>query len=155
MNYNSNKHNRISIRLKDYDYSQRGIYFITIICHDRISRFGEIINGEMILNQFGNIGYNEWLNLSERFSNFEMDVFQIMPDHIHAIISLKNTDITTIGDIVSAFKSITLNKCLEIYKSKNEIMGKLWQRNYYERIITDETAYNNIAKYIIDNPKRA
>ena len=80
MLYNPAFHHRRSIRLKGYDYAQAGLYFITICCQNRIWRFGEIINGEMLLNEFGEIAYNEWIKLTERFPNFELDVFQIMPN---------------------------------------------------------------------------
>ena len=86
--YNPYIHHRRSIRLKGFDYSQEGFYFITICCENRKHRFGEIENGEMILNECGQIAYNEWVKLSERFPNFELDVFQIMPNHIHGIIAL-------------------------------------------------------------------
>lgn len=91
MSYNPNMHHRRSIRLKEYDYSQAGLYFVTICCQNRIHRFGKIENDEMILNEYGMIGYEEWLKLSERFTNFEWDVFQIMPNHLHGIIMLTNT----------------------------------------------------------------
>jgi REP element-mobilizing transposase RayT len=183
--------------LKEYDYSKAGLYFITICCQDRINRFGQVIKGEMILNEFGLIAYNEWIKLAERFSNFELDVFQIMPNHIHGIISLttvgsrlaldllyegqpqgleeNNKNIEgqpqviegqpqglpqpdpqrknpSIPDIVGAYKSLVANGCLEIYKSRDEVMGKFWQRNYYEHIIRNELAYYNISEYIINNP---
>jgi putative transposase len=92
--YNPNKHHRRSIRLKGYDYSQEGLYFITICCQHRIWRFGEVINGEMLLNELGEIAYNEWIKLTERFPNFELDVFQIMPNHMHGIIVLKDVGVT-------------------------------------------------------------
>ncbi len=92
--YNPNKHHRRSIRLKGYDYSKVGLYFITICCQNRIWRFGEIINGEMLLNELGEIAYNEWIKLTERFPNFELDVFQIMPNHMHGIIVLKDVEAT-------------------------------------------------------------
>ncbi|SFX58285.1 transposase [Cytophaga hutchinsonii] len=60
----------------------------------------------------------------------------------------------TIGSIIGGYKSIVSNEILKIYKSKNEIMGKLWQRNYYEHIIRNHESYMNISNYIIDNPKR-
>ncbi len=88
MTYNLQKHHRRSIRLKGYDYSQAGLYFITICCQDRICRFGHIKNSEMVLNELGMVAYNEWAKLPERFPNFELDVFQIMPNHIHGIILL-------------------------------------------------------------------
>ena len=186
MSYNPNIHHRRSIRLKGYDYSQSGAYFITICCDDRICRFGEIAVGAglapalMILNEFGQIAYNEWIKLTERFENFELDVFQIMPNHIHGIIVLNNVGATlavdqndgnnqtdigadiragaspapTIFDIVGAYKSLVANGCLEIYKSKNEMMGKLWQRNYHEHIIRNEQSYQTISNYIINNPAK-
>ena len=86
--YNPQIHHRRSIRLKGYDYSQAGLYFITICCKNRKYRFGKIENEKMILNEYGTIAYNEWIKLTERFSNFELDVFQIMPNHMHAIIAL-------------------------------------------------------------------
>ncbi len=164
MAYNPAIHHRRSIRLKGYDYSQAGLYFITICCEYRTHRFGKIENSEMKLNEFGNIAYNQWIKLAERFANFELDVFQIMPDHIHCIILLNKgegatvgatpTLAPTMGDIVGAYKSLVFNECLKTCKLKNEIMGKLWQRNYYEIIIRDERAYQNIANYIINNPAK-
>lgn len=158
-------------------------------------RFGNIENGKMILNENGAIAYNEWVKLSERFSNLELDVFQIMPNHIHGIIVLNNVGATlavapndtiapnnentqnngilsidavssidniragaspapTLFDMVGAYKSLVANGCLEIYKSRNETMGKLWQRNYYEHIIRDEQSHENISNYIINNPAK-
>jgi putative transposase len=174
MKYNPLIHHRKSIRLKDYDYSKAGAYFITICCEYRLHRFGKVSEDEMILNQFGTIAYNEWINLSERFSNFELDVFQIMPNHMHGIIVLSDVGATlavaqeedtanrataraaptAIPDIVGAYKSIVSNACLQLFKSHNKTMGKLWQRNYYEHIIRDERAYNNISNYIINNPSK-
>lgn len=189
--YNPNIHHRRSIRLKGYDYAQAGLYFITICCENRICRFGEIENGGMILNEFGTIAYNEWQKLTERFNNFELDVFQIMPNHIHGIIVLNNVGATlavaqnnanaqndenaqndiitqndendiragvnpapTVFDMVGAYKSLVANGCLEIYKNRNETMGKLWQRNYYEHIIRNEQSYQTISNYIINNPAK-
>jgi putative transposase len=90
MGYNPEIHKRRSIRLKGYDYSQAGSYFITICCQNRECRFGKIENTEMILNEYGIIAYNEWAKLPERFPNFELDVFQIMPNHMHGIVALQN-----------------------------------------------------------------
>ena len=187
--YNPNIHHRRSIRLKGYDYSLQGLYFITICCQDKICRFGHIQNNEMILNEFGQIAYNEWVKLNQRFSNIELDAFQIMPNHIHFIIALNNINVSkpapvgagftpaqnnnaqnqinqpmqiigqpqgiapTVSDIIGAYKSLVTNACLEIYKSKDEIMGRFLQRNYYEHIIRNEQSYQTIFEYIINNPK--
>ncbi|MFZ4798489.1 MAG: transposase [Bacteroidia bacterium] len=159
--YNPNIHHRRSIRLKGYNYSQAGLYFITICCQDRIHRFGHVENGEMKLNEFGTIAFNEWVKLTERFTNFELDVFQIMPNHMHGIIVLNDLDkvsganpTPTIFDIVGAFKSLVVNVCIDICNLENKRLGKLWQRNYYEHIIRDERSYQNISNYIINNPAK-
>jgi putative transposase len=89
MKYNPQIHHRKSIRLKEYDYSQSGAHFITICCKGMQCFFGQIDDGEMQLNDNGQIAYNEWRKLPERFANMELDVFVIMPNHIHAIIVLK------------------------------------------------------------------
>ncbi len=198
MKYNPQIHHRRSIRLKGYDYSQTGAYFITICCDERKCRFGFVENLEMVLNEFGQIAYNEWVELGERFSNFELDVFQIMPNHMHGIIvlngavgagftpTLNNINTineqpqtgqpvmgqpetgqqangqpqgiaptnSTVGDIVCAYKSLVANGCLDVFKTKNKTMGKLWQRNYHEHIIRDEQSYLAISKYIINNPAK-
>jgi REP element-mobilizing transposase RayT len=213
MPYNPNLHHRRSIRLKGYDYSQVGLYFITICCQDKICRFGKIENGEMILNEYGQIAYDEWAKLQERYPYISNDVFQIMPNHVHGIIVLddvmpaavgatlavapdnavtydnwagaspaptpvaldnavdggvgatlavaqndaRNDDAvarnTTVGNIIGAYKSLVMNECLKIYKSRNEFMGKFWQRNFYEHIIRNEQSYQNISDYIIHNPE--
>ena len=162
--YNSTIHHRRSIRLKGYDYAQAGMYFVTICVQDKICRFGHIANDEMVLNEYGAIAYDEWPKLADRFHNFELDVFQIMPNHMHGIIVLNTVgsgtgtgaspDPTTIGDIVGAYKSLVANACLAIYKAKNEMMGKLWQQNYYEHIIRTEEAYQTISEYIVNNPAK-
>ena len=86
--YNPNIHHRRSIRLKGYDYSQAGLYFITICCQDRICRFGDVVNREMKLNEYGQIAYNEWLKTPEIRPNVELGEFIIMPNHMHGIIRL-------------------------------------------------------------------
>ena len=86
--YDPNIHQRRSIRLKGYDYSQAGLYFITICCQDRIYRFGNVVNGEMILNEYGQIAYDEWLKTPEVRPNVQLGEFIIMPNHIHGIIQL-------------------------------------------------------------------
>ena len=90
MKYNPKIHNRRSIRLQGYDYSYAGAYFITCCCQDKKCWFGKIENGNMMLNEYGTVAYNEWIKLTERFSNFELDVFQIMPNHMHGILVLND-----------------------------------------------------------------
>lgn len=81
-------HHRRSIRLKEYDYSQEGLYFITICCQDRAHLFGHIENGEMILNDFGKIAHEEWANSKKIRDNIHIHEYIIMPNHIHGIIEI-------------------------------------------------------------------
>lgn len=90
-NHKKLRHRR-SIRLNGYDYSQAELYFSNICCQSRICRFEKNQNGRMILNGLGIITQNEWIKLSERLLNFELDVLQIIPNHLHSIIALISRD---------------------------------------------------------------
>ncbi|MFN4006656.1 MAG: transposase [Chitinophagaceae bacterium] len=180
--YNPNIHHRKSIRLKGYDYTQAGLYFITICCNrggELHSPFGYIENGQMILNEYGQIAYNEWMKTPEIRPNVELGAFIIMPNHMHGIIRLlgrgelhspNETGIydmpeppdnggvcktplqspsQTVGAIVRGYKS-SVTKRLGLLGFN----GKLWQRNYYEHIIRNELSYQNISNYIINNPAK-
>ncbi|MDR1812398.1 MAG: hypothetical protein LBQ87_06200, partial [Candidatus Fibromonas sp.] len=67
MKYNPDLHNRHSIRLCNWNYSNTGAYFITICCQDRINYFGEIVNKEMVFNEYGDVAYKEWKKLPVRY----------------------------------------------------------------------------------------
>ena len=79
---------RNAVRLPDYDYSAPGEYFVTVCCQNRAKIFGEVIDGEITLNEYGDIAKKCWLDLPNHYSNIELDVYMIMPDHFHAIISI-------------------------------------------------------------------
>ncbi len=119
--YNPQKHHRRSIRLQGYDYSQEGLYFITICCQDRAHLFGEIIGGEMILNSYGEIAQKEWLNTSDIRDNVVLHEFVVMPNHFHSILEIKfqkgNNEIwkfkspsQTVGAIIRGYKIATIKK---------------------------------------------
>ena len=82
----SDLHHRHSIRLKEYDYSQPGAYFITICTHQREHLFGEIVDGVMTLNEFGVIAQEEWLKTALIRREIDLGEFVIMPNHFHGII---------------------------------------------------------------------
>jgi REP element-mobilizing transposase RayT len=92
MPYNPNIHHRRSIRLKDYDYSQAGLYFITICVQNRECVFGKIADNKMILNKYGKIAYGEWLKTPDMRPNIQLDEFIVMPNHIHGIIVITDND---------------------------------------------------------------
>lgn len=87
MHYNKSCHRR-SIRLKNYDYSQGGMYFITICAYDKKYLFGKIVNEKMILNDLGHIVLKEWLKTGEIRKNIKLDEFIIMPNHFHCILNI-------------------------------------------------------------------
>ena len=101
MKYNSQIHHRKSIRLKGYDYSQAGLYFITICCENRECRFGKIVRAnddlprQMILNDAGKIADEGWLEIPKHFPNAVLHEHIIMPNHVHGIVEL--TDVTNVG----------------------------------------------------------
>lgn len=85
---NSREHNRRSIRLKGYDYSSPGEYFITICTNNRECIFGDVIDGGMVRNNLGYIAHEEWLNTENIRDNVKLDRFVIMPNHMHAIFQI-------------------------------------------------------------------
>ncbi|WP_192482859.1 MULTISPECIES: transposase [Cysteiniphilum] len=87
----SEKHYRHTVRLKGYDYAQKGAYFVTVCTHDKACLFGEIVDDKMMLNEMGEIVYNEWLNTSVLRNNIHCDVFVVMPNHIHGIIVINES----------------------------------------------------------------
>jgi len=93
MPYDPGIHHRHSIRLKGYDYSQPGTYFITIVTQGRSSLFGEIVDGKMRLNNAGKIVQQEWRRLGQRFPHVELDAFVVMPNHIHGIVIIHARDV--------------------------------------------------------------
>jgi REP-associated tyrosine transposase len=163
MGYNPNIHHRRSIRLKGYDYSQTGLYFIPICCQNRACLFGEINDGKMILNDAGEMVQTVWNNLPNHYGHIKMDTFIIMPNHIHGIIALTNVvgaglkPAPTTGkrhglpEIVRALKTFSARHINEICKTPGT---KIWQRNYWEHIIRNENEYQRITQYIINNPKK-
>ena len=92
MKYNRMIHHRRSIRLKGYDYSQAGLYFITLCTQDSLHLFGKITSDEMVLNDAGKMIEKWWNELKNKFANIELDEFVIMPNHFHGIIQIINTN---------------------------------------------------------------
>ena len=224
MAYHPHIHHRRSIRLKGYDYSQAGLYFITLCCQDSIHLFGKISNESMVLNHFGKIIKEEWEKTEDIRKNVALHEYIIMPNHFHSILEilyskkgeLKSGDSEeskfgeaefkspsqTIGAIIRGFKGASTKRINTIIregkrgnsagskfgensegslfgsdtgsvtgelpfaptgsgsdsgesksgKSLFAAKGSIWQRNYYEHIIRNEKAYQNIRNYIIKNP---
>jgi putative transposase len=143
---------RQSLRLKGYDYSQAGAYFITVCTHRRMLLFGDVIEGDVRLNDIGAIINQSWVNLPNHYPGIELDSFIVMPNHMHGILIL-NDEVDSrhgIVEIVRGFKTFSARKANEL----REVRAALWQRGYYEHVIRDEKALSRIRTYISNNPAR-
>jgi len=165
MTLNSDRHRRRSIRLKYYDYSQAGAYFVTICTYNKKCLFGEVIDGKMVLNQFGKVVEREWLRTTEIRPNMQLDKFIIMPNHMHGIVIIDESNVgatgrsplpkgptpKSIGAIAAGFKSVATRRI-------NDLRGTpytpVWQRNYYEHVIRNEDDLSEIREYIVNNPMK-
>ena len=171
-------HHRRSIRLRGYDYSQAGAYFVTICTQDRTCLFGEPLDGEMRLNEAGKMIERWSIKLENKFPDIQCDTFVCMPNHVHFIVVTVGEDLrvchgnihpsniypdgikkgehtgSPLQRLVQWFKTMTTNEYIRGVKNQQwpPFNKKLWQRNYWEHIIRDEESLNRIRQYIIDNP---
>ena len=179
--YDPEKHHRRSIRLKGYDYAQEGVYFVTVCTQNRACLFGAVADGEMQLNNAGQIAKAAWDDMPARFPSVRLDAFIVMPNHVHGIIMVgpqfiapQKTPPTIVGAqfIVPSdgFDGTnqgvmnyapTLGDMVRAYKAASTRLIRqagtpdfAWQRNYYEYVIRDEESLNRIRQYILDNPAR-
>ena len=174
MSYNPEQHHRRSIRLRGYDYSSAGYYFVTVCTQQRRSLYGTVVDAEMQLNDAGRMVEHWWLKLAEKFAEVVLDEHITMPNHFHGIIvivdcrgapvcapSWGETDAVRLpekrvplGEIVQWFKTMTTNEFIRGVKESGwpRFDRKLWQRDYFEHVIRDEKSSNNIRRYIRANP---
>lgn len=148
---------RKQLRLKDFDYSQNGYYFITICTHNKQNLFGDIVGATLRGRpNHPDIMIEKWLfELENKFQNVKVCDYVIMPNHIHFIISQSGDHTgSPLRNIIGWFKTMTTNEYIRMVKSNifTPFKGKLWQRNYYEHIIRDENDYMTKAEYILNNP---
>ncbi len=144
---------RKSTRLKEYDYSQFGYYFITICMKNRKEFFSKIENSIVVLSKFGKIIDEVLINIPSYY-NVEIDCYIIMPDHIHLIIILdkdENKKNYSLSDVMGKFKSFSCKKIREVLEDDEKFE---WQKSFYDRIIRNEKELYQIRKYIKENPLR-
>jgi|TARA_B100000315_G_scaffold115526_1_gene106047 REP element-mobilizing transposase RayT len=163
MKYNAKGHKRKSIRLRGYDYSQHGMYFVTVCTSDKKCNLGKIMNDDMKLNKYGHIVEKELLKSNIIRKEICINNYVIMPNHLHIIVSIVGADgrsplqqYTTfrmkpksLSSFVSGFKSKVTKQINILRKTPGT---PFWQRNYYEHIIRNEKKLNEIREYIINNP---
>jgi REP element-mobilizing transposase RayT len=150
-------------RLKEYNYSNPGYYFVTICVNDRKDYFGKIKNGDCVLNKFGKIIKQILKNIPSKYPYVSIDYYIIMPDHIHAIIIIDPSVVVTghdpsqvdnskpkiksLSEIIGALKTMSSKEL-----HKKGLTDFKWQRSFYDRIIRNERELYQIRKYIEQNP---
>jgi putative transposase len=145
---------RPSLRLPTYDYAQPGGYFVTICTQDRVCLFGQITQGEMHLNSAGQMVYEIWEDLPERFSHISLDAFIVIPNHLYGIAMIQEEQANQgLGTIIGAFKSLSTNRYGAGVRGSGwpRLAGRSWQDNYFEHVIRDDASLDRIRDYIAAN----
>jgi len=177
MSRDLNHYFRQSARLKNYDYSKSGAYFITITVDREGEIFGKIVEGKIKLNKSGEIIKQIWMNLPKQFAKVKLDEFVVMPDHLHGIVVIKESNSNGEGLMNQARTSEnksnnnadnkwilmknekdTLGKIIRSFKAKGAKLIRedgfkdfKWHRNYYDHIVRDNKDLLIIRKYIKNN----
>lgn len=167
--------NRKLIRLKNYDYSQFGFYFLTLCTKNRIQYFGTIKDKQLHLTEIGNIAKHYWEEIPKHFPHIFLDEFIIMPEHIHGILVIQNSPPARTNNYWSQQPkgesqtpipwqttwSLTISSAIRGFKigvtkwcRQNNHPGFTWQKSFHDRIIRTETEYINVQQYIINNPRK-
>ena len=145
---------RKQIRLKNYDYSQNGYYFITICTKDKQSLFWEEKHGNCInpqLSEYGKIAGEAINSISSHYPNVKIDKYVIMDNHIHMILVIMANDDINNGQIISAPTIMRVVGQMKRWISK-QIGFSIWQKSFYEHVIRSDSDYKIKAEYIMNNP---
>ncbi len=175
MSLYKNKYRIESTRLKNYDYSQEGFYFVTICTKDRKLYFGDVVNKKMALSKIGKIADKYWAEIPNHFSHVKLDYYVVMPNHTHGILRIDYGDERLYDDVDNkkyngkypqmskiSPKQKSLSTIIRSYKSivskivhtRYQEQNFVWQARFHDRIIRNDNELNRIRQYIIDNPKR-
>ena len=163
-------HRRRSIRLKGFDYTQPGAYFVTICTDQRALLFGDVVSGQMRCNTFGQIAHEEWWLGEKKRSDIQLDAWTVMPNHVHGIVGILPGPRGTARRAPTVFprsfgKAVagSLSTLVGAYKSAvarhiNKVRGtpgqEVWQRGYYEHVVRNDDELKHIHEYILANPQR-
>jgi len=147
-------HHRQSYRLKGWDYTKPGLYFITLNSKGSIHLFGEIIDGNMICNNFGLILYDEWLKTPMIRPSVFLDEFIVMPDHFHGIIGIKKISGASLVGATGPVAPTTVPTIVTPTTITPTVTptSSVWQRGFYDKIIWNAKHLENVRNYIRNNP---
>ena len=180
MSYNRYKHHRRSTRLKGWDYSRPGVYFVTINVKGRVCFFGSIENDKVIFSDIGKMVYKNLIALPEHFPHISLDEYVVMPNHLHVIVFIERP----VEAVQAERKGVPLEHLYTDHKNNAEYYRKIspkkgslsviirtykgsvktwcningygdfeWQSRFNERVIRSNTELKRRRQYIIDNPK--
>ena len=150
-----NYYQRKSTRLKKFNYSTPGYYFITICTANKLNIFGEIVDNEMVLSLEGQIALDRWLVLPQHHEGINLDVFIVMPNHVHGIViiqedrlSINKTQKQLLSIVVGSYKS-SVSRFIRKTGCQFD-----WQKSFYDHIIRNDKTLSNIREYIQNNPMK-
>lgn len=170
-----------SIRLKGWDYSSPGIYSVTICTQNKICWFGDVVDGEMVYSDMGQIARDCWLKISDHFENTQLGVFEIMPNHVHGLVKIVGGD-EKCGDVDDGCRDVALQRLYDgphpnmskispkpgslstIIRSYKSVVSRIchkmgfgefaWQPRFYETIVRNEEHLRSVEQYIKNNPRK-
>jgi putative transposase len=172
-------HDRRSLRLDGYNYAHAGAYFVTVCTQDRACLLGDVAGEEVRLSDVGRMIQAVWGEMPDHYPGIETDAFVVMPNHMHGIITIHGrgescirpddchqpdsgdhkdrpygTTAGSLGRVIQAFKSTTTHEYVLGVRKRGwpPFHGRLWQRNYYERVIRNERELDKIREYVAANP---
>jgi putative transposase len=146
---------RRNLRLVDYDYSSSGFYFVTLCIRDRLALLGRVVSDQRRLSPAGEQVSQIWEEIPLRYPGVDLDNLIVMPDHLHAILSLPGQTLS-LSEIVHHFKArSTARYALGVNQEQwPPFPGTLWQRGFYDRVIRREDELARTREYMLQNPLR-
>ena len=147
---------RKAMRMRQFDYSSQGAYFVTIVTNNRLNLFGRVEDEEMKQNEAGTMVAKEYEALEQLFEGMGCLDYVVMPNHFHCLIYLDKDKGITLPEIIANFKSVTTHKYILGVKANGwqRFDQKLWQRNYWDDIIFNGLQFEMVQRYIYLNPSR-
>jgi REP element-mobilizing transposase RayT len=145
-------------RLKGWNCSSTGYYFVTVCTKEKECLLGEVVNGEIRLSRSGEIVAEEWQKTEQIRDNVTLNEWIIMPNHLHGVLIIEHSDVETTRRVVSTLKPNSLGSIVGQFKSittkRIRMLGYshfAWQSGFYDHIIRSERSLRKIQEYIINN----
>ena len=155
--YDPNIHHRRSLRIPHFDYTSAGVYFVTICVQDRMPLLGTIVEETLHQSSAGMMAQTAWEEIPEHYPGVGIDAFVAMPNHVHGLLTINHGSVNepalSLSEVMQRWKSWTTTLYRRGVNEQNwpPFPARLWQRNYYERVVRDEKEWQSCREYIRDN----